>query len=124
MKCAFCEDFIINKEPVFKNDLALCYYDEFPVSKGHMLFITKRHVSTFFETTDKEKKAIFDLLEKAKKEIDTKYSPDGYNIGANCGEAAGQSVMHIHIHLIPRYTGDVSNPRGGVRGVIPNKKNY
>ncbi len=79
---------------------------------------------TFFDITDEEQIAIIELLNKCKKYIDKKYNPDGYNVGLNCGESAGQSVMHIHMHLIPRYKGDVENPRGGVRGVIPNKKNY
>lgn len=124
MKCVFCDEFPQKKEPVLENELALCYYDEFPVTNGHMLFITKRHVQTIFETTVEEKKAIFDLIDKAKLKIDKEFHPDGYNIGANCGKYAGQSVMHVHIHLIPRYKGDVSNPRGGIRGVIPNKKDY
>ncbi len=75
-------------------------------------------------TTLEEKVAIFQLLEEAKQLIDEKYNPDGYNIGMNLGEMAGQSVMHLHVHLIPRYKGDVENPRGGVRGVIPQKQNY
>lgn len=124
MKCVFCDEFPKKKEPVLENEFALCYYDEFPVTNGHMLFITKRHVQTIFETTVEEKKAIFDLIDKAKLKIDKELHPDGYNIGANCGKYAGQSVMHVHIHLIPRYKGDVSNPRGGIRGVIPNKKDY
>ena len=119
-KCFFCnaDDYIL------ENDLALGRYDGFPVSKGHMEFVTKRHVPTFFETTAQERVAIFELVEKAKKMLDKKYHPDGYNIGMNCGEAGGQSIMHVHVHLIPRYRGDVPNPRGGVRGVIPSKQNY
>ena len=85
---------------------------------------TKRHVKDFFQTTLEEKNAIFELIDKAKEIIDKKYNPSGYNIGMNCGVSAGQSVMHIHVHLIPRYDGDVENPRGGVRGVIPKKQNY
>ncbi len=76
----------------------------------------------FFETTDEERNAIFELVDKVKEMLDEKYSPTGYNIGMNCGVSAGQSVMHIHVHLIPRYDGDVENPRGGVRGVIPKSK--
>ena len=124
MGCLFCE-WKNNKENViFENELAFATYDGYAVSKGHMLFMTKRHVDNFFNTTQNEKNAIFDLIDKAKKMLDEKYGPDGYNIGMNCGIAAGQSVMHIHVHLIPRYNGDVENPRGGVRGVIPQKQNY
>ena len=86
--------------------------------------MTKRHVKDFFETTNEERIALFELVDEAKKIIDKKYHPTGYNIGMNCGISAGQSVMHIHVHLIPRYDGDVENPRGGVRGVIPSKQNY
>ena len=123
-ECIFCEQFIPNREPVFENELAIAYFDEFPVSKGHILIITKRHAETFFDTTKEEQIAVIELLNKCKKYIDEKYSPDGYNVGLNCEKAAGQTVMHIHMHLIPRYIGDVENPRGGVRGVIPSKKNY
>jgi len=123
-ECVFCEQFIPNRNPLFENKLAIAYFDEFPVSKGHIIIITKRHAATFFDITNEEQIAIIELLNKCKKYIDKKYHPDGYNVGLNCGESAGQSVMHIHMHLIPRYNGDVENPRGGVRGVIPNKKNY
>ena len=119
-KCFFCKA----KDYVFENELALGRYDDYPVSKGHMEFVTKRHVATFFDTTKEEKQAIFELMDKAKIMLDKKYHPDGYNIGMNCGESAGQSVMHVHVHLIPRYKGDVPNPRGGVRGVIPSNQNY
>lgn len=123
-KCLFCDQFIPNQKPLFENKLAIAYFDEFPVSNGHILIITKRHAATFFDITNEEQIAIIDLLNECKEYIDEKYSPDGYNVGLNCGVSAGQSVMHVHMHLIPRYKGDVENPRGGVRGVIPNKKNY
>lgn len=122
--CIFCKEFIPNKKPLFENDLAVAYFDEFPVSKGHVLIMTKKHVKTFFDATIEEQKAIIELLNKCKKYIDKNYQPDGYNVGLNCGKAAGQSVLHIHMHLIPRYYGDVEDPRGGIRGVIPSKKNY
>lgn len=124
MSCIFCDDFTTNKKSLFENELTSAYFDEFPVSKGHILIITKRHVPTFFDTTREEQMAMLELLDKCKKYLDNKYNPSGYNIGLNCGSDAGQSVMHVHMHLIPRYSGDVDNPRGGVRGVIPNKKNY
>lgn len=124
MKCCFCDNFIPNKKPIYENELAAAYFDEFPVNKGHVLIITKRHTETFFSTTTEEKDKMFELLDKCKNYIDEKYHPTGYNIGLNCGEDAGQSVMHVHMHLIPRYKGDVENPRGGVRGIIPNRKEY
>jgi diadenosine tetraphosphate (Ap4A) HIT family hydrolase len=119
-ECFFCN----TDDYIFENELAKGRFDDSPVSEGHMLFVTKRCVSTFFDTTTEEKIAIFELIEQAKKYLDEKYHPDGYNIGMNCGEFAGQSVMHVHVHLIPRYKGDVENPRGGVRGIIPSKQNY
>ncbi len=118
--CPFC-----CPDNVFlENDLALARYDKFPVSPGHVLIITRRHVSDFFDTTPEERVALQEMLDLAKTILDREYQPDGYNIGINCGVAAGQSVMHLHIHLIPRYTGDVENPLGGVRGVIPYKRAY
>lgn len=122
--CVFCQNFMPNKEQLLQNKLAIAYLDEFPVSKGHILIISKRHASTFFDLTKEEQISLITLLNECKEYIDNKYNPDGYNVGLNCGEFAGQSVMHVHMHLIPRYKGDVSNPRGGIRGIIPNKKNY
>lgn len=116
-----------SKEPskyIFENELALGRFDDFPVNPGHMEFVTKRHVETIFDTTAEERVAIFELIDKAKAMLDKEFKPDGYNIGINCGLSAGQSVMHVHVHLIPRYNGDVENPRGGVRGIIPDKQNY
>lgn len=107
-----------------QNQLAVAILDRFPVSKGHLLIITKRHVADFFATTREERQAINDLLERARAWLEREYEPDGYNVGVNCGETAGQSVMHVHVHLIPRYKGDIENPRGGVRGVIPEKRIY
>lgn len=123
-ECIFCSWKESKERVILENEFAFAVFDEFAVSKGHMLFMTKRHVKDFFGTTEEERTAIFELIDKAKKMIDDKYSPSGYNIGMNCGISAGQSVMHIHVHLIPRYDGDVENPRGGVRGVIPKKQNY
>lgn len=123
-ECLFC-NWKNNKDKIIlENELVFAGFDEFAVTKGHMLFITKRHIKDFFESTPEEKEAIFDLMDQAKKMIDDKFHPTGYNIGMNCGKSAGQTVMHLHVHLIPRYDGDVENPRGGVRGVIPQKQNY
>ena len=121
--CKFCEIYS-EKKFDFENELAFAFWDANPVSKGHIIFMTKRHVENFFETTEEEKRDLFELIDKIKNIIDEKYKPTGYNIGINCGVSAGQTVMHVHVHLIPRYDGDVENPRGGVRGVIPENKDY
>ena len=119
-ECFFCK----TNDYIMENELAKARYDGYPVSKGHMVFVTKRCVPTFFNTTKEERVALFDLVDKAKQMLDKLYHPNGYNIGINCGQASGQTIMHIHIHLIPRYNGDVPDPRGGVRGVIPKNQNY
>lgn len=121
--CFFC-NCITNKDYALENEYAIARLDDYPVNDGHLEVIPKRHIKTWWETTQEEKNAIFDLLDQAKKIVDEKYHPNGYNIGMNLGEEAGQSIMHLHVHLIPRYKGDVENPRGGVRGIIPTKQNY
>ena len=122
MNCIFCDT--PKERIVLVNDHAFAIYDGFPVNPGHILIIPKRHFPNFFEATNEERTALFNLVDDAKKILDQKFHPDGYNVGINIGLAAGQSVMHLHIHLIPRYIGDVKNPKGGVRGVIPNKQSY
>ena len=109
---------------VASNDLAFAIRDGFPVTEGHSLVIPKRVVATWFEATREEQRAILDLVEEVKRQLDDELHPDGYNVGFNHGEAAGQTVMHLHVHVIPRYRGDMDDPRGGVRHVIPWKGNY
>ena len=121
--CFFCKC-LSNKDYILENDYAFAKFDDFPVSNGHIEIIPKRHIKSWWDTTLEEKNDIFSLLDKVKKILDEKYHPDAYNIGMNLGEEAGQSIMHLHVHLIPRYKGDVENPRGGVRGIIPTKQNY
>lgn len=123
MVCFFCKC-IEKKDFSLENELAIIRFDDFPVNDGHLEVIPKRHVQDWWSITKEEKIAIFELIDEAKKIVDNKFHPDGYNIGMNLGVAAGQSVMHLHVHLIPRYKGDVKNPRGGVRGIIPEKQNY
>ena len=106
------------------DDQALIASDGFPVSPGHALIIPRRHVASFFETTAAERASLLQLLDQAKAIIDAGYGPDAYNIGINNGAAAGQTVGHLHIHLIPRYAGDRVDPRGGVRWVLPDKAKY
>lgn len=119
-ECLFCGtiDFIL------ENELAGAFFDKYPVNEGHLLVIPKVHRQDFFELSSDEKKAIDALLLAGKAYLEEYYRPDGFNIGCNCGLAAGQSVMHCHIHLIPRYEGDMTEPKGGVRGVIPEKQSY
>jgi len=114
MECVFC-NYLNNKEYTIENELAFGIFDNFPVNEGHMLIMPKRHYASFFDATQEEITAFYDLIKEAKSLLDGKFHPDGYNVGINVGEAAGQTIFHLHIHLIPRYTGDVENPRGGVR---------
>lgn len=109
---------------VASNTLAFALRDRFPVSPGHTLVIPHRLVATWFDATPEERLAIFELVDDVKRALDAELRPDGYNIGINAGEAAGQTVMHLHVHVIPRFRGDVDDPRGGVRHVIPGKGNY
>jgi diadenosine tetraphosphate (Ap4A) HIT family hydrolase len=98
--------------------------DGFPISPGHTLIIPYRHVGSFFELAAEERSALLDLLDKQKARLDEEFHPDAYNVGINDGAAAGQTVPHLHIHLIPRYRGDLADPRGGVRWIIPDKADY
>ena len=123
MDCKFCE-IIRNKEFLIENDLAVAFYDSFPVSDGHALIIPKRHVETYFDLSEEEIKAMLALSKEMKKIIDDRYHPDGYNVGFNVDEAGGQTVFHAHMHIIPRYKGDIENPRGGIRKIIKMKTNY
>lgn len=118
--CPFCTTL----EPVLANNLAIARRDLNPVTPGHVLLITRRHVADFFETTADERIALLDLLQQAKDLLAQEQRPDGFNVGVNVGEATGQAVAHVHIHLIPRDRGDTPRPRGGVRGVIPDKQSY
>jgi diadenosine tetraphosphate (Ap4A) HIT family hydrolase len=112
-------------ERIFHEDeLIRCIWDAFPVSGGHALVITRRHVATWFDATEGEKDAITRGIEIARREIEKSMSPDGYNVGFNAGEVAGQTVFHLHVHVIPRFRGDVEDPRGGVRWVVPRKARY
>lgn len=111
---------------IFSNAHAFAIWDRFPVSPGHVLVVTRRLVTTWFDADPKEQAAVLELVNAVKQHLDATLArkPDGYNVGFNAGEAAGQTVMHLHVHVIPRYSGDVDDPRGGVRCVIPNKANY
>ena len=121
--CIFCK--IKNIEIIKRNNLAYASYDSYPVTKNHILIIPYRHVKDYFELNEKEILACNELIKLVKTEIlKTDKSIKGFNVGTNIGKVAGQSIMHCHIHLIPRRTGDVEKPQGGVRAVIPSKQHY
>ncbi len=121
MDCPFCP---APTPLVFEDDLVAAFADAFPVSVGHTLIVPKRHVETYFEATSDERAAIWAAVDAVKAHLDAEHRPDGYNVGFNAGVAAGQTVMHVHVHVIPRYRGDMDDPRGGVRYVIPSEGNY
>lgn len=121
--CPFCNP-DSERELIVESATAYAMFDKFPVSNGHALIIPKKHCTDYFELTFREQSACMFMLNTVKEIAKKKLNPDGFNVGINISEAAGQTVPHVHIHLIPRYKGDVKEPRGGVRGVIPEKKNY
>lgn len=119
--CLFCTD---PQGVSLGNELAYSARDTYAVSRGHTVVIPRRHVASFFDLSPEEISACMALINEERKVLDDAFKPDGYNIGVNIGPAAGQSVFHVHIHIIPRYKGDVENPQGGVRHVIPKKGHY
>ena len=106
---------------LFENALAYVRHDSNSLSRGHVLVVPKRHVANFFDMTAEEQSAVLALLIQAQRASQAQHSPDGYNIGVNVGKAGGQARMHVHVHLIPRYAGDVADPRGGIRCVLAGK---
>jgi diadenosine tetraphosphate (Ap4A) HIT family hydrolase len=120
--CPFCA--LPSERVIDANDVALVIRDGFPISPGHTLIIPRRHVDSFFEISTAEREGLLRLLDRAKSVLDKEFQPDGYNIGINDGAAAGQTVPHLHLHLIPRHLGDREDPRGGVRWIIPEKADY
>jgi diadenosine tetraphosphate (Ap4A) HIT family hydrolase len=120
--CPFCS--LPRDRVLHERETAFALRDGFPVSPGHTLITSKRHVASFFEITDAERADLMPLLAAARDDLDRQFRPAGYNIGINDGTAAGQTVPHLHIHLIPRYAGDRDDPRGGVRWVLPDKAAY
>jgi diadenosine tetraphosphate (Ap4A) HIT family hydrolase len=120
--CPFCE--LPEQRILHANALGLCIRDAYPVSPGHTLVIPRRHVRSLFELSNDEQAALLALLDAAKVQLEAEFRPAGYNIGINDGPAAGQTIGHLHIHLIPRYSGDQTDPRGGVRWIFPEKADY
>ena len=121
--CPFCK-MDSERDLIMESDTVFAIFDKYPVSKGHALIIPKRHCANYFDLTVEEQVKCLDLLNQVQKLISAQFKPDGFNIGVNVNDAGGQTVPHVHIHLIPRYNGDVLNPEGGIRGVVPGKKEY
>lgn len=122
-ECPFCQ-IASECNIIAENELAIAFYDSFPVSNGHTLIIPRRHIADYFELEQEEVVSIQKLTMSCRNILSDKFHPNGFNLGVNVGEAAGQTIFHCHMHLIPRYNGDVLKPRGGVRGVIPAKQSY
>ena len=120
--CPFCT--VGPERVIFTNDLVLALWDRFPLSPGHALIVPRRHVAGWTEATEQEREALTRCIALARQQIEQDHAPNGYNIGINDGVAAGQTVLHLHLHVIPRYVGDVPDPRGGVRSVIPERARY
>lgn len=117
MTCLFCN--LKPEQIIGENELTVAIFDKFPVNPGHTLVIPKRHFASFFEATEEEIAAAYRLIREVRRLLDAQYKPDGYNIGVNVGECAGQTIWHLHFHVIPRFVGDVDRPMGGVRRVKP-----
>lgn len=122
MECPFCS--LPQERVIARNQFAIAFRDAYPVSPGHTLIVPSRHVASLFEVDPGERTALMDLLDEVKRQLDEEYRPAGYNVGINDGPAAGQTVPHLHVHLIPRYVGDQPDPRGGVRWIFPDKAVY
>ena len=120
--CPFCN--LPEVRIIERSEHGMVIRDGFPISPGHTLIIPKRHIGSFFDLNIAERSDLLGLLDKAKTALDNEFNPNGFNIGINDGPAAGQTVPHLHIHLIPRYNGDITDPRGGVRWIIPEKADY
>lgn len=120
--CPFCKTGM--ERSFHHSELAFALYDNYPVSPGHALIVPRRHFASWADATEKERSALWTDIEVVRELVQKKYHPDGINIGINDGVAAGQTIMHLHVHIIPRYAGDVEDPRGGIRWVIPGKAAY
>ena len=121
--CPFCRA-ASGPDLLADNDLAVAFTAGFPVSAGHALIVPRRHEADFFALSADEQAAVVGLVNPVRDALDERYAPDAYNLGVNAGKAAGQTILHVHLHVIPRYAGDVAEPRGGVRWVLPETARY
>ena len=122
VQCPFCR--LTKTDLTAENTFHQVIRDRFPISLGHSLIIPKRHVASLFDLTTEEFNALYELLHTTRQQLDAEYQPTGYNVGVNIGETAGQTVFHLHVHVIPRYVGDQADPRGGIRWIFPEKADY
>ncbi len=120
--CPFCT--IAPEKMVAQDSLTFTVRDTLPLSPGHTLILPKRHIASIFEATKEEVAALWEAIQQARRGLIREFSPDGFNIGINDGLASGQTILHLHIHLIPRYKGDMPDPRGGIRWIFPEKAKY
>ena len=114
-ECVFCS--LEVNDILVQNEMAQAIFDKFPVNEGHVLIVPKRHVASLFDLTPEEVMSIWRLVEQVKEMLNNRFHPDGFNVGVNEGAAAGQTIFHLHVHVIPRYYGDVPDPRGGIRKI-------
>ncbi len=121
--CPLCERLCVGASTC-ENSLAVAFDDAYPISPGHTLIVSRRHVDGFFDLTDEEQHALWSLVPRVKEVLTNTHRPAAYNVGLNVGKAAGQTVPHVHVHVIPRYPGDVPDPRGGIRWVLPERAAY
>jgi len=119
--CPFCT---IDREVLFESEWCFAIYDKYPVNPGHVLVISRRHVADYFELSGEEVAGLWEMVAEVREFLSAEYSPDGFNVGFNVGAAAGQTIDHVHLHVIPRSEGDMEDPTGGVRHVIPEKSWY
>lgn len=122
MDCPFCQ--LDDNRILTSNQFGMAFRDGFPISPGHTLIIPRQHVASLFDLTTEERQSLWELVAAVRTNLMEEFHPDGFNVGLNDGQAAGQTVMHAHIHVIPRYKGDAIDPRGGVRWIIPTKAAY
>lgn len=123
MTCPFC-DRLAEGDLVAQNDLAVAFVDRYPLNPGHTLIVPRRHEPDFLALTEAEHSAVWRLVPQVRAYVDARYHPHGYNLGVNAGAAAGQTVWHAHLHVVPRYEGDVADPRGGIRWILPDRARY
>jgi len=124
MSCIFCDFKEKTEQIIYENEKVFCIYDNYPVTRGHILIISKKHKVDYFALDKQELVAIDEAIRICKSKLDDLFHPSGYNIGINNGRSAGQTIMHLHVHLIPRYDDLTIDPKGGVRGVIPERQKY